>query len=72
GGRKKKDDVIDHSAGIILIKKTGDSVKKGDVIAVLHTNDEKSLDSAIIDFESAVTIEEAPPQIKPLIYDIVE
>ncbi|MBR2883291.1 MAG: thymidine phosphorylase, partial [Clostridia bacterium] len=46
GGRKKKDDVIDHSAGIILIKKTGDSVKKGDVIAVLHTNDEKSLDSA--------------------------
>ena len=72
GGRKKKDDVIDHSAGIILIKKTGDSVKKGDVIAVLHTNDEKSLDSAIIDFERAVTIEEAPPQIKPLIYDIVE
>lgn len=72
GGRKKKDDVIDHSAGIILIKKTGDSVKKGDVIAVLHTNDEKSLDSAIIDFESAVTIEEAQPQIKPLIYDIVE
>ncbi|MBQ2888848.1 MAG: thymidine phosphorylase [Clostridia bacterium] len=72
GGRKKKDDVIDHSAGIILIKKTGDSVKKGDVIAVLHTNDEKSLYSAIIDFESAVTIEEAQPQIKPLIYDIVE
>ena len=72
GGRKKKDDVIDHSAGIILIKKTGDSVKKGDVIAVLHTNDEKSLDSAIMDFESAVTIEEAQPQIKPLIYDIVE
>lgn len=72
GGRKKKDDVIDHSAGIILVKKTGDSVKKGDVIAVLHTNDEKILDSASIDFKSAVTIEKAPSQIKPLIYDVVD
>ena len=72
GGRKKKDDIIDHSAGIILAKKTGDSVKKGDVIATVHTNDEKSLNGAILDFESAVTIEETAPQMKALIYDVVE
>ncbi len=71
GGRKKKDDIIDHSAGIILAKKTGDSVKKGDVIATVYTNDEKSLNGAILDFESAVTIEETAPQRKPLIYDVV-
>lgn len=72
GGRKKKDDVIDHSAGIILVKKTGDSVKKGDVIAALHTNDKKSLVGASIDFANAITIEENAPHMKPLIYDVVE
>ena len=72
GGRKKKNDVVDHSAGITLVKKTGDIVRKGDVIAILHTNDETALDDAIIDFESAVTIEETPPHMKPLIYDMIE
>ncbi len=71
GGRKKKEDTIDHSAGITLVKKTGDSVKKGDVIAVLHTNDKISLNGASIAFESAVTIEETAPQMKALIYDVV-
>lgn len=70
GGRKKKKDAIDHSAGIILTKKTGDSVKKGDVIAVLHTNDEKSLDSIAVDFKSAVTIEKTLPQMQTLIYEV--
>ena len=34
---------IDHSAGIILNKKTGDSVKNGDVLATLYTNKKESL-----------------------------
>jgi len=37
-GRKTKDDLIDHKAGIIFNKKIGDYIKKGDVIAVLHTS----------------------------------
>ncbi len=36
-GREKKDDSIDMGAGIVLCKKTGDSIKKGDVLAVLYT-----------------------------------
>ena len=36
-GREKKDDTIDMSAGIIMHKKTGDFVKKGDSIATLFT-----------------------------------
>ena len=34
----KKDDVIDSTAGMILHKKTGDYVKKGEIIAVLYAN----------------------------------
>ena len=38
GGRLKLTDVIDMSAGIILNKKVGDFVKKGELLCTLHTN----------------------------------
>ncbi len=37
-GRTKKEDKIDHSVGIIIHKKIGDVVQKGDVIATIYTN----------------------------------
>lgn len=53
-GRKKKDDIIDLSAGIMLTKKTGDYVKKGDVIATFHTSGKDKLAPAKEFFESSV------------------
>ena len=38
GGRMKLTDKIDMSAGIILNKKVGDFVKKGELLCTLHTN----------------------------------
>lgn len=38
GGRETLDDVIDMSAGILLNKKVGDHVDKGELLATLHTN----------------------------------
>ena len=38
GGRMKITDTIDMSAGIILNKKVGDLVKKGELLCTLHTN----------------------------------
>ncbi len=38
GGREKMDDVIDMSAGIVLNKKIGDEVEKGDVLCRLYTD----------------------------------
>ena len=38
GGREKIDDKIDMSAGIVLNKKIGDSVKKDEVLCKLYTN----------------------------------
>lgn len=40
-GRNKAGDKIDLGAGIILNKKVGDAVKKGDTIAWLYASDEK-------------------------------
>ena len=40
GGRMKLTDTIDMSAGIVLNKKVGDLVKKGELLCTLHTNKE--------------------------------
>lgn len=38
-------------------KKTGDKVEKGEVLAYLHTNDDKILENAIMKVEKAYIIE---------------
>jgi pyrimidine-nucleoside phosphorylase len=37
-GRKTKEDKIDYSAGIVLNKSIGDEVKKGELLATLHSS----------------------------------
>lgn len=41
GGRKTKEDVIDLAVGIVLNKKVGDRVEKGEILATIHANDYK-------------------------------
>ena len=53
-GRIKKEDSIDKTVGIVLNKKTGDKVAKGDVIATLYTNNESTIKSAKDKFIKAV------------------
>jgi pyrimidine-nucleoside phosphorylase len=45
-GRLTKDDIIDHKAGIIFYKKTGDYIKKEDVICVLHSDSKAKIKNA--------------------------
>lgn len=47
GGREKKGDVIDHNVGLVLAKKVGDYVNKGDTIATMYINAASSKDTAI-------------------------
>ena len=37
-GRENKEDEVDHAVGVVVNKKVGDYVNKGDVLAYLHTN----------------------------------
>lgn len=46
GGRETKDSVIDLSVGILIRKKVGDYVKKGEPIATLYANDAEKLRAA--------------------------
>lgn len=46
-GRIKKEDNIDQSVGIILCKKVSNEVKKGDILAYVHANNEKIGNEAV-------------------------
>lgn len=70
-GRVNKGDPIDCTAGIILRKKTGEYVKKGDVLANLFSNDETKFSDSEKLFLSAFEFSDEKPQPVPLIYKVV-
>jgi pyrimidine-nucleoside phosphorylase len=67
-GREIKDAPIDFSAGIIMLKKTGDYVKKGEALARFFTSKEESLKSAEALYQEALEIGGQMPDEKPLIF----
>lgn len=70
-GRRTKDDSIDYTAGITLLKKYGDRVEAGEAIATLYTSRESTLDEAERIFGEAITLGATEPESIPLIYDTV-
>lgn len=70
-GREKKDDLIDPAAGIVLQKKLGEPVKKGEALAVLHTNDRSSLAAAEEIVKANYVLSAEKPEALPLIYEMV-
>ncbi len=71
-GRAKKEDKIDLSVGITLLKKTGDEIRKGDTMCLLHYNDERRLKDAIEIAVSAYEIKATKPKIEKLIHGVVK
>ena len=66
-GRTEKDGPVDHAAGMILRKKTGDAVFAGDVLATLYTNRPEAVKEAQVRFLGALTFAEEAPEPTPLI-----
>ena len=67
-GRSKIEDKIDYTAGIILKKKTGDFVQKGEEIATLYANDKKLFERSKEIILNATKTGEEKPQPRPLIF----
>ncbi len=72
GGRETKESVIDLSVGIVLEKKKGDYVKKGETLAYLHGNDGAKLDAARERLLGAYQIGEEETEKEPVIIGIVK
>lgn len=70
-GRAAKDDVIDHAAGIMLIKKPGDRVKRGDVVAILYTNRKTVIDEVRDTVLDAIKLDASTFTPDKMIYEVV-
>lgn len=70
-GRETKDSVIDMSAGIYLKKKIGDTVKKGEPIAICYAGTKEKLNRGMAMFESSIRYSKEASRIPKLIVDII-
>lgn len=70
-GRETKDSIIDMSAGIYLKKKIGDTVKKGEPIAICYAGTKEKLNRGMAMFESSIRYSKEAPRIPKLIVDII-
>lgn len=71
-GREKKEDPIDLSAGIILRKKVGDPVAKGDVLAEVSGRDSLKVRQGAEEAAKAFTIGPTAPELGPIIIRIID
>ena len=67
GGRATMDDVIDMSAGIILNKKVGDKVGKGELLATAYTNKD-DYEDVIKDIHDAFELEQSEVVVHPIVH----
>jgi len=59
-GRQKTDDTIDHAVGIAQMKKPGETVKKGEPLAMIFSNDREKTEEALPMFATAFHCVAAP------------
>jgi pyrimidine-nucleoside phosphorylase len=72
GGRERKEDSVDPAVGIILHKKVGDAVFKGQPLATIYYNAEARAARARQLLEESYLITDSPPREKrPLIHSVM-
>ena len=70
GGRAKKDDVLNLAVGLVLHKKLGTPVSKGDTLVMLHA-DTKDVADIVGLVQKAYHIGPSAPKKSPLIHEII-
>ena len=71
GGRETKDSSVDLSVGLVLCRKKGDYVKKGEPLAVIHANDRHRLEEAGKKLAACFEFSDTEPAGEPLIKAII-
>ena len=70
-GRERKGEAIDHAVGVVLGKKVGGWVEKGESLLAIHANDEQRLREASEALLGAYQWSDVPVQAPPLIRQII-
>lgn len=68
-GRARAEDRVDHAVGIVLAKKVGDQVERGEPLAFLHHRG--NVEAELKAVEAGIIIGETAPPKRPLLVDVV-
>lgn len=71
-GRNKVKDRIDHAAGAVLLARTGEKVREGEMMIELHYNKKTHLDEAVALVLEGCVIGDKPPGPRPLLLETLE
>ena len=70
-GRSRAEDTIDPAVGVSGLVKSGDPVKAGGALCVIHANSEATLREAAAILESAIAVGDAAPAAAPVVGETI-
>ena len=71
-GRDRLDSETDLAVGIVLEHKVGDRIQAGERLCSIYYNEEAHLEEATQMVEDAFHISSAPPETRPLIFEVLQ
>ena len=71
GGRRTKDDSIDHAVGVVCQVKRGESVRKGHLLADVHARDEESAARGVEVVLAAYELGDTAPHAHGILLDVI-
>jgi len=73
GGREKKEDAVDPAVGMIVHKRLGEAVQRGEALCTIHYNSSARLAEAQRLVAESYVIGDAPPdKLPPLVHNILQ
>jgi pyrimidine-nucleoside phosphorylase len=70
-GRRTKEDAIDYAVGVVCLRKRGDAVSAGDVLAEIHAADEASAEAAAAEVLAAYELGGEQPRPRRIVLDTI-
>lgn len=71
GGRHTKDSTINYDVGVDQIAKPGEAVDRGGLLCRIHAADPAAAAAACAHIRAAFSLSDEPPEIPPLIHEII-
>ena len=70
-GRAAKDDVIDPSVGLVLLRKVGQRAARGEALVEIHAASTESAQQALKELDECIVLGDVAPYQPPLVLDVV-
>ena len=70
-GRRTKEDTIDHAVGVVCLKKRGDPVRAGELLAEVHARDEAAAAAGVREVLDAYELAADAPPPRRVVFDLI-